>query len=306
MVAPRVGECCTAISRDHVEPVGGTASRARRWLLVEQPGPWGRDAVRESDLPPAVADHLEELAGSLPARVLLIRRTGGGGTPGTRRVLLAGVSAPGGGGWLEQLVLDHIDDLRDLDLGGLSAGRSVGGERIGDPLYLVCTNGKHDQCCAIYGLPVARALSELMEDRTWECSHVGGDRFAGNLVCLPDGIFYGHLDPETAVQAVAANESGRMLAGHCRGRSALTFAAQAAELLARERLGIERLDGMRFLASRREGDRDHVRFALADGREVVATVRRGHDPVPRMLTCGASPATPPMFEPVTVEVVGGR
>ena len=303
MVRP-VGERCTAIARDHTEWPGGTASRARRWLLVEQPGPWGRDAVRESDLPADVADHLEQLAGSLPARVLLIRRTGGGGTPDTRRVVLAGVSAPGGGGWLEQFVLDHIEDLRDLDLGGLSAGRSVGGERIVDPVYLVCTNGKHDQCCAVYGLPVARALSELMEDRTWECSHVGGDRFAGNLVCLPDGIFYGHLDPDTAVHAVAANESGRVLAGHCRGRSALPFAAQAAELFARERLDIERLDGLRYLDARRDGDRDDVRFALADDREVVVTVRRGHDPAARVLTCGASPATPPTFELMALQVAG--
>ena len=296
-------ERCTTISRGYGEPVGGTASRARRWLLVEQPGPWGRDALRESDLPPRVADHLEGLSRSLPARVLLLRRTGGAATPDTRRVVLAGVSLPGGGGWLEQLVVDHVDDLLEVDLSGIGDGTSIGGERLLDPVYLVCTNGKHDACCAEYGLPVARALDELIPERTWECSHVGGDRFAGNLVCLPDGIFYGHLDPDTAVAAVAAHQAGRVLAGNCRGRSALSFAAQAAEVLARAELDIERLDGLRYLGARRDGDDHHVRFALIDGSEVVASVRRGFDPVPRTMTCNTTPAHPPTHELLGIEVV---
>ena len=300
---PQVTDRCTAISRSYDEPVAGTASRARRWLVVEQPGPWGRDALRESDLPPTVARHLESVSRSLPARVLLLRRTGGGGTPGTRRVVMAGVSLPGGGGWLEQLVVDHVEDLLDLDLAGVAAGTSIGGERLLDPVYLVCTNGKHDACCAEYGLPVARALDELLPERTWECSHVGGDRFAGNLVCLPDGIFYGHLDPDTAVAAVAAHQAGRVLAPHCRGRSALPFVAQAAELLARERLGIERLDGLRYLGAGRDGDHHRVRFVLVDGREVVATVRRGVDPVPRTMTCNVAPAHPPTHELVALQIV---
>jgi hypothetical protein len=85
-----------------------------------------------------------------------------------------------------------------------------------EPLYLVCTNGRHDPCCAEYGRPVARPSTELVGERVWECSHVGGDRFAGNLVCLPDGVFYGHLDPATALRAVAAHE-GAVLLEHWRG-----------------------------------------------------------------------------------------
>jgi hypothetical protein len=298
-----VVERCTAISRGLLESPAGTASRARRWLLVEQPGPWGHDALHESDLPPSVATHLEALARSLPARVLLLRRTGGEGTPGTKRVVLAGVSRPGGGGWLEQVVIDHVEDLLELDLGGITDGTSIGGERLLDPVYLVCTNGKHDACCAEYGLPVARALDELLPERTWECSHVGGDRFAGNLVCLPDGIFYGHLDPDTAVQAVAAHQAGRLMASHCRGRSALPFAAQAAELLVRERLDVQRLDGVRYLGVRRAGDDHHVRFELVDGREVIASVRRSADPLARTMTCGTDPRRPPTHELLELRIV---
>ena len=35
-----------------------TASPAQRWLLVEQPGPWGADALTQSRFDPAVAPRL--------------------------------------------------------------------------------------------------------------------------------------------------------------------------------------------------------------------------------------------------------
>jgi hypothetical protein len=278
----------------HREPLLGTASRARRWLLVEQAGPWGRDAFDESDLPSEVAAHLHHLARTLPARVLLIRRTGGESTPGTARIVLVGVSGPDGEAWLEQLVVPHVRDLLGLDLTGLSHG-SVGGEPVLEPVYLVCTNGKHDACCAEFGLPVARTLSAQLGERVWECSHVGGDRFAGNLVCLPAGVFYGHLDPDTAVTTVAAHEAGRLLVDRCRGRSALSFPAQAAELLVRRELGVQRLDAVRFLAHTSVGSDHRVRFALADGREVRATVALGSAATERVLTCGSQPRRPPTY-----------
>ena len=65
---------------------------------------------------------------------------------------------------------------------------------------LVCTHGVHDTCCAIRGRPVAAALAAEWPGQVWECSHVGGDRFAPNVVVLPDGFYYGNLDPESAVR----------------------------------------------------------------------------------------------------------
>ena len=56
------------------------------------------------------------------------------------------------------------------------------------PLVLVCTNGRHDPCCATFGRPLARVLREgAQRDDVWECSHIGGDRFAANIVILPEG-----------------------------------------------------------------------------------------------------------------------
>ena len=62
------------------------------------------------------------------------------------------------------------------------------GEPLGHPLLLVCTHGIRDRCCARYGQELCRNLHGLAPDGwVWQASHVGGDRFAGNLVVLPEG-----------------------------------------------------------------------------------------------------------------------
>ncbi|WP_218926810.1 sucrase ferredoxin, partial [Priestia megaterium] len=70
------------------------------------------------------------------------------------------------------------------------------------PVILVCAHGRHDPCCAVRGLPVGRALGERWPEQVWECSHIGGDRFAANVVVAPDGVYYGGLDAKSAVATV--------------------------------------------------------------------------------------------------------
>jgi hypothetical protein len=297
-----VRDSCAARSRACNEPPAGTASRARRWLLVEQPGSWGPDALTDSALPPDVAARVRELARTLPARVLLLRRTRGAARVRTdqRRSVFVGWTTPAGG-WLERLALADIRDLLALDLTPLRDGRSVGGQRVTDPVYLVCTNGRHDPCCAEHGRPVAQALHERFGERVWECSHVGGDRFAGNLVCLPAGVFYGHLDPGTALRAVAAHEGQRLLLDHWRGNSSLPFVVQAAEAFVRATLDDDRLGSVTFRGTERDGDRHRVRFTLADGAPVVAVVAVTTRAVPAGLTCAGTGLSAPHYELVSLD-----
>jgi hypothetical protein len=296
-----VRDTCAARSRASGEPVYGTASRARRWILLEQPGSWGPDALTASGLPSGVAAHLAGLATSVPARVLLLRRTRGRRRPDGARSLYVGWTVAGGG-WFEHLLLDDVRALLDVDLGPLAVGRSVGGERLTEPVYLVCTNGRHDPCCAEYGRPVAHALDAELGDRLWECSHVGGDRFAGNLVCLPEGVFYGHLDPATARAAVAAHDAGRLLLDRWRGNSATPFVAQAAEALLRETEDLDRLGAVRCTGLTREDGRHRARFVVGDDEAVrEVTIRVGARPVAEGLTCSGTGASAPTYELVAVE-----
>jgi len=128
--------------------------------------------------------------------------------------------------------------------------------------YLVCTNGARDPCCAIRGPAVAHALARELPGRVYECSHLGGHRFAANVLVLPDGLCFGRLDARSAVGLAAELEAGRLPLDHLRGRTALEPESQAAEILVRRRLGLKRLDDLRHV----EG----TMFELADGRRATA------------------------------------
>ena len=267
-----------------------TASHVRRWILLEQPGPWGADAVLSSRLPLDVAVALRGRARQLRARLLLVRRYGRS-APDRRSVLVAVTHAHGGR--VERLSVQGPKDLLELDLSPLGEDRRVGGVLVAEPTYLVCTNGSHDPCCAEYGRPLARSLSQALGDGVWEASHYGGDRFAGNLVCLPHGLYFGHVDAAAGLAITSAYAQGRIVLEHFRGRSGLPFVAQAAEHFVREATGATGVDEVAFRGLQRLS-RDRVRVAFADpaGGQVLAEVVVSHDR-PRRLTCRAAPLSAP-------------
>ena len=133
---------------------------------------------------------------------------------------------------LRRLELDRHDDLIGLDF-------ETAGSPVAHPLFLVCTHGKHDRCCAKYGRPLYDAVREQVDEGwAWQSSHVGGDRFAGNLVALPDGVYYGRVRPSEAWPVIEASLAGRVHLPCYRGRSCHDFAAQAAELGVRQETGL--------------------------------------------------------------------
>lgn len=213
------------------EPLLGTASVVRRWILIERDGPWGADALHKNRFEVDAQLKIQELGRLTGARVLLIRRHANKSQTGVR-VMCSYTSHTNK--WLEEFCLDSIDDLFDLDLSPLRRGASVGGHSVSQNHFFVCTHGKHDPCCAKYGRPVAVALDHEWPERTWETSHIGGDRFAGNVLVLPLGIYYGRVEPSEAVSLMGQLDRGYLSLDHYRGQSAFAFAAQAAEWWARK------------------------------------------------------------------------
>jgi (2Fe-2S) ferredoxin len=104
-----------------------------------------------------------------------------------------------------------------------------------EPIILVCTHGVHDTCCALRGRPVAAVLSSHWPELVWECSHVGGDRFAPNVLVLPDGFYYGNLEPDEAVTTVRQHLAGTVAPGYLRGQVRYPPPVQAAVVAAYER-----------------------------------------------------------------------
>lgn len=277
---------CAVASRERGDELAGTASTVRSFLLVEHAGPWGNDVLRDARLPYGLGVHLREVAGRHRIRVLLVRRPGR--RAGDAGVRVFACRAAGPESWTETVLLDELDDLRDLDLAPLGAGRSLGLEPHTAPLLAVCTHGRHDACCAELGRPTARALADGPHgDAVWETSHVGGDRFAGNLVVLPRGLYYGALDAGSAQAVADATAAGEVLLDHFRGRSDLPMGAQAADAALRRDLGVAGLDDVLARSVRVDGEITTARFdVLGHGaREVV--VRRVLGETTHQLTCSA-------------------
>lgn len=285
---------CAAASLERGDDLAGTASTVRSFLLVEHGGSWGADALRDARLPAGLGEHLARSGRATGVRVLLVRRPGRRADGAGARVFAA--RAAGADSWLETAALGSLDEVRDLDLAALGAGRSVGLARHEAPLIAVCTHGRHDACCAERGRPVALALAASRHaDHVWECSHIGGDRFAGNLLVLPWGLYYGRVDPDGAVAVAEAAAAGRVSLDRLRGRSDLSMPVQAAEIDVRRRLGLTGLDDVRPTSARTDGDVTVVTVEAA-GRVHRVRVRRVLEGAHR-LTCGAQRDSPaPRFE----------
>lgn len=274
---------CSAHSEEHSESQVGTASTVRAFLLIEVRGPWGVDAVRENRLPAQVKVQLARLANRHNVRLLVIRRHGRS-TPSNITVFAAYADpvAP----WAETACLGDPADLLSLDLAALAAGRSLGLSAHPSPLFLVCTHGKHDICCAERGRPIAAALHKSDPEDTWEVSHIGGDRFAGNLLVLPDGLYYGRLSPTAAATVAERHREGHLEIDYLRGRCGYPFPVQAAEIFLRRQLDLTGIDALTLTA--RASNQAQTEAVFTDGSRTwtvhVETTRTS----PEQLTCRAS------------------
>jgi hypothetical protein len=229
--------------------MASATTKARAWLLIEHPGPWPHDtgALR---LPAPIRRAVDE-ALRLGIRPQFIRRTTRRrGTPPLQ--VYAGHSlATGGvhgtghgtGAWMEGRELTDPAEIARLDLAAVAAGERPGfGDPVSGPVLLVCTHGQRNVCCARTGGPLARELHARFGDAVWETTHVGGDRYAANLVCLPHGLYYGSLGVAEAVDAVRAYLRGEVVLDRLRGRAGVPEPAQAAEHFVRTRSGILGVD----------------------------------------------------------------
>ena len=171
-----------------------------------------------------------------------------------------------------------------------------------DPLFLACTHGRHDKCCSIRGNQVSRIACAKPGADAWECSHIGGDRFAANLVCFPHGIYYGRVGISDVAHLMNDYAAGTLCLEHYRGRCCYPFAVQAAEYFARREsgaMGVEdvSLEGV----SRTDGVLSAI-FSLAGGRRAEVELRVGQLGRYR-LTCGSTGTDPiPRYDLVSCSV----
>lgn len=291
---------CAVASTQRDEPIFATASQVHRWLLVEVRGSWGRDSIANTDLGRHVDDDWRDRMRADGIRVVAIRRDLDRVAHQPLRIFYVDSTANGGSWCRDVAGLHNVSQATEL----LPAeGSDDGWTRHPDPVVLVCTNGKHDSCCATFGRPVVRTLrSSAHAASVWECSHIGGDRFAGNVVVLPEGLYFGRCTPGAAEALLDGYHAGRLDLAHYRGRSTLSYMHQAAEYFTRRELGLDAIDAVTSV--HRVGDPADGRFVvtLADSTRTKVQVRRTIEPAASALTCtGPGDVTLPRYSLVDLD-----
>ncbi|MDO5740703.1 MAG: sucrase ferredoxin [Ornithinimicrobium sp.] len=298
---------CSTAARERHDPMLGTAPPQQRFLLVEQDSGWAFSGFSSLAIQEDIRDEVLRRAETAGARVMLIRRPGRQTSSVClmRSWCVVDPQAPAGervtwGSWSYPAELlsgvERLEELvaRDSARAEQGLGRQlVDGAReslVDEPLILVCTHGKKDPCCAVRGRPVAKMLAQRWPEQTWECSHTGGDRFAANVLLLPDGATYGSLDVESAFATIEAHRAGRPDITHLRGVTGHRRAVQAAVVAVHEQLGplpwgSVTATGMTQRApAEGEVTAFTVSLELADGRLVEVEVGEHHG-APAQLTC---------------------
>lgn len=258
---------CSELSLTAGESLAGTATQGSDWLLVEARGAWGRDAIEDSGLPAAVRDGL----GAYPGKVILIRRP-------DRRTGNAVIRAivREGGGIATRVDLATIEHVATSDL--------QRGDVLAAPLFLVCMHGRRDACCARLGAPLFEAVGRhLAAEQLWQASHLGGHRFAPNVVVLPHGIQLGRIPPDRAEEIVDSVSRGRIPLDLYRGRTIYSPLVQAAEVAIRRAAGLEALDALTLVSE----EDDRATFTTPSGEVTARVEQREGNAAPA--SCGAEP-----------------
>jgi hypothetical protein len=278
-------ELCADVSGAASEGLAATASRVDRWVLVEYRGLWDRDVLGGSLLSAPLKAHLrDQLARLGHARLLFVKRPER--RSHKRRMLYVGSCRPGEERFYA-LEFDRHDDLVDYDFAAALLDGGTPGVPVEHPLFVVCTHGKRDRCCAKYGRPLYDQMKTKVDPEwVWQSTHVGGDRFAGNLVVLPEGLYFGRVGELDIGPILDDYFDGRINLERYRGRSAYTFAVQAAEQAVREKTGATGIGEVELVGVKREGEGWVV--SLRAGKrtfEAEAWAELGDEPV--YLTCGS-------------------
>ena len=270
---------CSIAAQAAGDSLEGTAPPADLWFLVEHPGPWDRYVLAGPHLDPTAAAALGRWSRDRVGRVLLVRRPGRPGPAGGSRRWFRVDSRAG----RESVRSGLFTDEREL--AGIVADPTAGAPDDG-PLFLVCTHGRHDTCCAVRGRALAAALSADLPDRTWEASHVGGCRFAATMVLLPHGVVLGDVPAEEGPTVAARYVDGLLTPQWVRGRTTLTPVVQAAQHHARVATGGNGVDALHPVDAREDAPSVwRVTFA---GPAVTVVLREGKVDAERRLTCAAT------------------
>jgi hypothetical protein len=207
------------VSQDNGEDPAGTGTPFTGYLLVEVAPPWKYDVGESRRFPEGLWEAVKGLwdAGIVEKFTAIMPDPEYSREGHTRVILLRRPSAPFFAAYEKEEYLAPEGEVvalvealaKEPDGPSRFARYREDEPRIRD--ILVCTHGSHDVCCGRFGYSLYEELRQEYAAasegrlRVWRTSHLGGHRFAPNLIDLPEGRYWGHLEPEALENLVLRN-----------------------------------------------------------------------------------------------------
>lgn len=272
---------CSLLSPDL--PMAGTSDHVDLWLMLEYMPSWSAKVLEDNALSDITRDWLARQIDALSSDGLRVRpqfiRQ-----PEYDRASTKCFIATQSATW--QLEGQGYDFLHELDLRTVLSSPEEHAIPIKEPHYFVCLNGQRDVCCARFGRPVYAALRERLGERVWQVSHLGGHRFAPNVLSLPQGAMYGRVSADDIDDFISTVENGRLDFSHLRGQAWYPKPVQAAEVFAEQQC-------LSLAEVTEQGNQTLVSFLVGEeGQNVSVTVEQAGQPIMALASCNDSKPKP--------------
>lgn len=268
---------CSAASRYFKEQLAGTAANSSVFILLEHSNPFP-EKISEAHFDKEWLKKMQALARSLNGKVLLVRNK----KTNFKDCKITFVDCKRCGYFSIETTVEHV---HTIDLASYISASTTQWEK--DPFFVICTNGKKDKCCSKFGFPVFKFFESFNADvRVWESSHVGGDRFAANVVAMPFGIYYGHVVVEDVGHIMVRTLLRKIYKNKYRGLSRRSFFEQSVECYVREHLQNYDIDfDVTIQLIRHDGNSYTVKVYTTNNIHYEVTLLKEEINYPHLLTC---------------------
>lgn len=248
-------EYCSLNSINSDEKIFATASHFTKLLLVEYNFPWAENPLLENQLSVEVNNFLNQINNPKSlTRVLFIKNK----IKSKNLISVFAINNIATEPFTNYFSFSDYNSILNINEREFFSAKNQ--TRFDEPLYLVCTNGKKDKCCSKFGIPIYKQLL-LLNPNVWECTHVGGDRFAPNVIHLPYCYFYGQLSINSVNEFYLTTSSKKIFTQNLRGRSAYNKKSQAAEFFLRKELDDNNFESTKIVSIETEsGNEFAIKF----------------------------------------------
>jgi hypothetical protein len=280
---------CSELSLNAGETIFATAPRVDVWFLLEYRGHWSDNTIVTSRIPENVKKRLNEYLENVNnPRLQLIKRQNNPEERLKFYVALSDELNPR----LYEVDLGKYEDLLELDLSRI-LGNAVYLRK--EPVFLICTNGEYDKCCGKYGVPVyLDAVKNENGFTTWQSTHLGGHRFAANVLFLPDGIYYGRVRDIHVSKMIMHAINYNIDLEHYRGRSCYSKDVQAAEYFLRNLTGETEISAFQFKQAKNMGKEKLIFefISKSDSKNHLVHIQKDKSAMFNYTSCGDNEKSP--------------